>query len=127
MFKKQVPHAFKNDFDYATATYLEYEETARYENVKTELRAGRPVIFKGGSRAGTWPIYWYENGHAWVGDGFRRILSWNEDCSIGWGYLYFHMNWGWGGAYNDWYGFNDFTPGSRSYNYKSGVVLNIKP
>lgn len=125
--KDEVASSFKNDFDYSTASYIDYYETSNYTKVTSEIRANRPVIFRGGRRAGTWPIYWYTDGHAWVGDGFRDSFMWSEDCSMGWGYLYFHMNWGWDGSYNGWFGFNDFTPGSYTFNYKSGVVVNIKP
>ena len=123
----EVAQTFVGDFGYASASYIDYEGTSNYDRVTQELRNGRPVVLRGGRRAGSWPIYWYTDGHAWVADGFRKSFTWSEDCSMGWGHLYFHLNWGWSGSYNGWYGFNDFTPDSYSFNYKSGAVVNIKP
>jgi hypothetical protein len=41
--------------------------------------------------------------------------------------LLLHMNWGWDGDYNGWYNYNNFNPGSHTFNYKRGMVYNIKP
>lgn len=123
----EVASTFRNDFGYSGASYIDYEGTANYDRVTTEIRAGRPVIFRGGRRSGSWPFYKYVDGHAWVADGFRKSFIWSDDCTMGWGYLFFNMNWGWGGSYNGFFGFNDFTPGSYTFNYKSGVVVNIRP
>jgi hypothetical protein len=123
----QVAQTFTTDFGYSSASYINYEGTANYDRVESEIRAGRPVILRGGRRSGSWPFYKYVDGHAWVADGFRDSFLWSDDCSMGWGYLSFHMNWGWGGSFDGWYGFNDFTPGSNTFNYKSGAVVNIRP
>jgi hypothetical protein len=42
-------------------------------------------------------------------------------------YLKLWMNWGWNGSYNGWYSFSNFNPGGDTYNYKVGIVTNIKP
>lgn len=42
-------------------------------------------------------------------------------------YLYFHMNWGWGGSGNAWYAFNHFNTSNGSFNYLTKMIYNIKP
>jgi len=37
------------------------------------------------------------------------------------------MNWGWGGIYNGFFAFNGFSPGDQEFDYKSEVVIGIKP
>lgn len=123
--QEDVAAAFENFFGYSTsANYLDYSGTSNYDAVKNELRANRPVIFRGGRNDSWWIFPVYKDGHAWVSDGFQRSFF----CNSG-EYLYFHMNWGWdpNNSYNGWYGFNDFTPGDNTFNYKSGVVVGIKP
>lgn len=63
----------------------------------------------------------------WVCDGFRRSFIWAEDCSTAWSRLFLRMNWGWGGAYDGWYAFDDFTPGSHYYNDGIKMIHNIQP
>lgn len=38
-----------------------------------------------------------------------------------------HMNWGWGGQYDGYYAFNNFNPGSNTFNYKTAMITNIRP
>jgi len=114
---------FKNKFGYSSASQAGYN----YETVKQQLRLTRPVILGGGRKSGWWIFSTYKDGHMWVCDGFRRSFIWSEDCSMGWGYLYLHMNWGWGGYENGWYAFNNFNPDTYTFNYQVKMVYNIKP
>lgn len=108
-------------FGYPGAHKINYYQTSNYENVKNELRANRPVIFSGG-RKGNWLIFpVFRDGHQWVCDGFRSI----QDCQSG--SLFFHMNWGWYGDSDGWYGFQGFNPGVHDFNYKSEVIVGIHP
>lgn len=116
--KNEVASSFKNDFGYSSATYSDYN----YQTVKNELNNNRPVVLRGGRDSGWWIFGQYSDGHAWVSDGF---LSYIDPC---WGStLKFNMNWGWDGTYNGWYSFNNFNPGDHTFNYKTGMVYNIKP
>ncbi|WP_242085480.1 C10 family peptidase [Aestuariivivens sediminis] len=118
---------FTDHFGYSSAIRSNYD----HETVKQQLRWNRPVILSGGKDEGWWIFHNYAHGHMWVCDGFRR----NKICmfddygnligSIG--YLYFHMNWGWGGDENGWYAFNNFNPGDSSYNYEVKMIYNINP
>lgn len=121
--KEQVASSFVNDFGYSSAQYLDYEGTSNFFKVEDEIKYNRPVIFRGGDIDwkffGLIPVY--SNGHAWVCDGYRKITY---PCAS---YLYLHMNWGWNGTYDGWFAYNNFNPGGNTFNYKSGVVVNIKP
>ena len=118
---------FTNKFGYSTANQGAYNS----ETVKQQLRWKRPVILGGGRNDGWWIFNDYTDGHMWVCDGFRRTKSCMFDDYgnlIGAvGYLYFHMNWGWGGNENGWYAFNNFNPGNNTFNYQVKMVYNIKP
>lgn len=46
----------------------------------------------------------------------------NNDCSAGYGNLFFHMNWGWEGDHNGLYSFDDFTPGSSNYDHNNNEI-----
>lgn len=119
--KNKVVPAFKNTFGYSTATYADYN----YQIVKSNLDSQRPVILKGGRQSGWWIFSQYLDGHAWVCDGY---LSYTFPCSgTGASYLKFNMNWGWDGNFDGWYAFDNFNPSTHTFNYKRGMVYNIKP
>lgn len=98
--------ALKEYFRYSLTTHNEmkwaHTDSSWAELIKSELDAGRPVLFSGSS-------------HFWVVDGYQYAPA-----------LQFHMNWGWGGTYNGWYALNDLTPGSLSFP-NSSVIVGIKP
>lgn len=119
--KKEAVKSFKNDFNYSSASYDGYN----YQTVVNELKNKRPVILTGGSKKGWWIFGQYVDGHAWVCDGYKRYS--NCEGSI----LKLHMNWGWdnnsSSGYNGWYSYNNFEVADYTFNYKSGMVYNIKP
>ncbi len=112
--------AYTNDIPYSLEGFFGYSSSVDVQDydrndVMSEIDASRPVILRGDDGGST--------GHAWVADGYRDVY----DCSGGYGYLFFHMNWGWEGAYNGLYSFDDFTPGSSNYNSDKKQVVGIKP
>ena len=122
----EVASSFRNDFGYSSASYAGFNR----ETVKQQLRWNRPEILRGGRKSGWWIFATYKDGHAWVCDGYRSSTIYSEDCSMAWGYLYLHMNWGWGwssNGLNGWYAYNNWNPGNHTFNYKRGMVYNIKP
>ena len=122
--KDEIASSFRNDFGYSSASYY---TGFNAETVKRELNRNRPVILRGGRKSGWWIFATYKDGHAWVCDGYRSSLIYNEDCSMGWGYLYLHMNWGWNnGDVNGYFSFNNWNPENLTFNYKKGMVYNIK-
>lgn len=72
----------------------------------------RPVIYSGSPESGA--------GHAWVMDGYQ-------------GTDYFHMNWGWGGAFDGYFYLDDLainvTPGGDPLDltYSQSAIINIFP
>lgn len=114
---------FTNNFNYSSASQADYNPST----VKQQLRWNRPVILGGGKDVGWWIFRFYDDGHMWVCDGFQDLFIWNEDCSMGWGYLYFNMNWGWNGYEDGWYANYEFNPDEYSFNYQMKMVYNIAP
>jgi hypothetical protein len=99
-YSKDVEKALENDFGYSTSTSY---ETYYSGPMQTEIDSYRPVYLSAG-------------GHAWVCDGYRYYFS---GCT---GSIWPHMNWGWNGAYNDYFGFNNWNPSSYSFNSNRKMV-----
>lgn len=101
----------------ALRKYFEYDYLAEYvtqgksdiweQRLYDELKSGRPVLYEG-------EPFKVINSHAFVLDGYRDG--------------YFHVNWGWGGSYDDYFLLTDLV-GYIGYNYKSrnGAVIGIQP
>lgn len=68
-----------------------------------EIEAGRPVLYAGFDSAG---------GHAFVLDGFD---------SLG----FFHVNWGWGGAYDGYYTIDSLSPGAGGIGGNATYTFNV--
>lgn len=110
-----VAPALKNVFGYTNATYADYN----YATVKNQIDLNKPVYLSGGN-------------HAWVCDGYNSATFYQKDDNgICTGYavttLYFNMNWGWGGASNGYFAFNNFNPPGYNFNSNSKMVYNITP
>lgn len=103
----------KNYFNYTSADFGDYNE----QILKDNLNAGRPVLLSGsGSTA-----------HMWICDGYFTSSYFFDDCTGG-SSLMFSMKWGWlNGVNNGWYSFNNFNPGSSSYNNNKKMIYNIIP
>lgn len=97
----------------------------KHLTVKDQLKWEKPVILVGFREKGFCFLGWcsYNKGHAWVTDGYKETTY----CETGTSYLYLHMNWGWSGSEDGWYGYNNWNPGDRSYNYKKEMIYNINP
>ncbi len=118
--KDEVASSFRDDFGYSSASSADFNQ----ESVKQQIRWNRPVILRGG-RKGKWFIFpVYKDGHAWVCDGYKR---WTY-CETGTGHLYLHMNWGWSSQQlNGWFAYNNWSVNGNDFNYKKGMVYNIRP
>jgi hypothetical protein len=133
---EKAANAFVNYFGYTSAQYQDYN----YQVVKSEINANRPVILSGG-RNDQWFIFGrYTDGHAWVCDGLWEVSTYQcrktnspyfpqpilqkQFVSSS---LYFNMNWGWQGSNDGYYAFNNFNPSTNTFNYKPGMITNIRP
>ena len=112
----------QNCSEYALKTYFGYTFAEGVERndytlsnwvtlLKKELDAGRPILYAGYGGGG---------GHAFVCDGYD-----SNDM--------FHMNWGWGGAFDGYFAISALSPadvgtggGTGSYNSNQQAVINIK-
>ncbi len=74
--------------------------------IRTEIDAGRPVIYSGKSSSGA--------GHAFVCDGY------NSDGL-------FHFNWGWSGGCNGFYALSALKPMFTDYSLNGAMLINIIP
>ena len=124
-------YALKGTFGYSSAYFGDYN----YNTVLSELSQNKPVLLAGGEKkywAGLIP--YYAEGHAWVADGYMHgyecFYDENGYVNGGYGYLLFHMNWGWGNYgvnHNMWCGLNNFTAANgNSFNYKRKMIYGIR-
>lgn len=110
-------------YGYSNAIYEKYD-TGNYNIVKSNLNKNQPVLLEGKEK----PLISFNfdhTWHVWVCDGYRT----RYDCQNGLGYLYFHMNWGWYGNHNGWYGFQNWRPPGKDnlIDHQQHIVHNIKP
>ncbi len=121
-------NALKNNFGYSNALFADYNSST----VLNELKQDKPVILAGGERQ-----YWlglipfYAEGHAWVTDGFMEGFTCTYDQSTGYanggyGYLLFHMNWGWSGNFNMYCNRNNFSVNGNTFNYQRKMIYGIR-
>lgn len=123
-FTNSIPDALIDDFGYQSASYSDFS----FWTLKQDLNAGRPVILSA-SKDEFCVLVWCValKGHAWVVDGYIEYEVWDYACENGNVYVSLHMNWGWGGSYDGWYSYSDWSPGSSSYDYGKKMVHNINP
>lgn len=125
----KVDNALRNDFDYGTASYGDYD----FSTMKSNILANKPVILGGfhtRNRHNVLFITWYSyaDGHAWVADGIHRI---GDNCSSG---NFIHMNWGWrninsSANHNGWFTASNWNIPAVGFNfqYAKDMVYNIHP
>lgn len=124
-------NAFKYTFGYSSTVKFSSSAGDNWNNIKSNLDAGWPVILKGGTNSNGN----YINGHAWVCDGYNEAGYCSTDQNgntIKNYYTMYHMNWGWGdveplGSYDGWFYLSNMHNQGFSFNYKTGVILNLHP
>ena len=72
--------------------------------IKDQLDRGWPIIYRG---------YSEDAGHAWNMDGYQEN--------------YYHCNWGWGGAANGYFYFDNLNGGGYNFIESQAALLNIIP
>ena len=125
-----------------------------YESVQKQLLTYRRPVIMGGNANNVplpSPLNFIGQSHYWVCDGAREITTgrmqyfteWqsggNGVFSTGWGtvdspeilgglvYLYYHINWGWGGSHDGWFAFNDVNSGNGNFKYARQDFIITKP
>lgn len=126
-----ITHAFLNNFHYSSASLEGYVNGItenggyNYEDVVTNLNLNEPVILGAyDNYVNILGLYSYPSGdgHTWVCDGYSSV-----QYSNGYGFLMFDMNWGWGGAYNGWYGYDGWSSANGNYSFFPDMIFNIHP
>jgi len=114
--------AFRNVLGYGNASNV---SDFNHSTVKQQLNWNDPVYLAAYRSKKRCFLGWcsYENGHAWVTDGYKSTYY----CESGTSYLLLHMNWGWGGFSDSWYAYNRWNPGTLDYQYKKRMIYNIRP
>lgn len=102
--------SLKRYFDYCDKSYLlerDYYSAEEWDQfLVDELSARRPILYCGFSTSG---------GHAFVFDGF------NTDG-------YYHVNWGWGGAYDGYFVVSALAPASDSdFKFMQDAIFGLAP
>lgn len=113
--------AFKDNFGYSKDIEY-YDSTGDYDPeglilydwapvIREQHKKGYPVLYAGSPASG-------KSGHAFVIDGYKVID----------GVYYYHVNWGWSGAYNGYYLIMNLNPEGENYaGYGCDMVINIHP
>lgn len=105
-----IPGAAESHFRYSTdcesVNKMMYTSTQWANLLISNLDAKHPLVY-----SGTDPDAY---GHAWNCDGYQ-------------GSDYFHMNWGWSGAYNGYYYLNNLTAGGSTFSDWHQAVINFYP
>lgn len=105
-----MPYALVNNFSYAPSARFcqrDYYNQEEWMNMLVrELQAGRPVIYSGQDEK--------SGGHAFVLDGVSPDGL-------------FHVNWGWGGQYNGFFGLDAMRPNSDFYNFEQTALVGVNP
>ncbi len=104
-----VSGALKNNFKYSSDVEMvkrsDYSTSDWIALLQNQLDNKWPMVYSGMSQS--------DGGHAWDCDGYQDT--------------YFHMNWGWGGAYNGFFDLDDLTAGGITFDSDFKAVINIYP
>ena len=105
-----IDDAFRDYFAYnpelSWKPRADYSSTAWELMLRTELDAGRPLLYYGNDNGSV--------GHAFICDGYQ-------------GTSYFHFNWGWSGTYDGYFYLSSLTPGGSSYTDNQQAIFNLRP
>ena len=94
--------------DYDPEGLIEYDWAP---TIREQHKNGYPVFYAGHAAAGV-------TGHAFIIDGYKVID----------GIYYYHVNWGWSGAFNGYYLILNLKPEDANYaGYGSNMVINAFP
>ena len=104
-----VPGALSDNFKYSSDVTMvkrsDYSTSDWISLLQNQLDNKWPMVYSGQSSSA--------GGHAWNCDGYNDT--------------YFHMNWGWGGAYDGFFDLDDLTVGGNTFDSDFKAVINIYP
>lgn len=107
-YDRDVIPAMVSYMDYDSSAVLlfrdQYSDARWAEMLRSELDAGRPMIYDGDGNSG---------GHCFVVDGYK-----SDD--------YFYINWGWSGLNNGWFALSSFVVAGYDFLYGQGCVFGLR-
>jgi len=106
-YSQYVVKSWKNFFDYKNHILISKgsDDESDWNNIiRNEIDNSRPIYYAG----------FGSGGHAFVFDGYQ-------------GADHFHVNWGWGGAYNGYFYVNDLTPGGSNFTNNQQAIVGALP
>ena len=104
-YTSDAANAMKDHFDYDATYKTSTDDEAWRELLKSEIDAGRPVIYAGNNGS--------DAGHAFNLDGYNGNV--------------FHVNWGWSGSYNGNFSLDALDPNGSDYSKNAKAVIGIEP
>lgn len=106
---ENVRDALVSKFRYSSAAVYRlassYLSATWLSMLRADLDLGRPIYYSGSNGSA---------GHSFVLDGYT-------------GTNYFHINWGWGGAYDGYFYLTNLNPNAYDFNFGQAAVMNIYP
>ena len=117
-YSGEVPTALKDYFYYSKGTYIYSASNTTPANwekmLRDEIDNGRPVIYFGAKEDSY--LYLDDNaGHAFIIDGY-------DSSGL------FHINWGWGGAYDGYFALTNLQPtAEQDFSHEARGVFGISP
>lgn len=110
-YLSDVPYAMINFFNYNKNVSFRdrgyYNSSEWYQMLCKELSSGRPVIYGG--------VDSKNGGHAFVIDGCNSKTK------------KFHVNWGWGGSFDDYYELDALDPQTYMFSSYQDMVIYVSP
>ena len=104
-----VPSSMHQYFRYNNTSHFVYRTVYPgnqwHDSLQSNLDKGYPVIYQGFNPS---------EGHCFVFDGYET-----GD--------YYHVNWGWSGAYNGYFLITNLNPGGTTFNNNQGAIFNLTP
>jgi len=102
---------------------------SNYLTVISEIKTGHPVIMDA-----TTGFVQFNDWHIWVIDGYQQYITHHKadpvnpfSSCLSADYAYYHMNWGWEGKNDGWFGMSNFMLDGKLYNYDMNVTLGMRP
>ena len=130
---ERIPDVLKQIFEFSDDCICEELTNSKAEpKLINNILRKQPVIMAGHRTKKLLGLV-YQNGHAWVCDGYKKVTHKykNEVVETN---KYYHMNWGWGGTDNGWftldlklYESDHKDKADKGYIYKRKYITNIHP
>ena len=130
---EKIPNVLKQNYKFSDDCVCEELTNSKAEpKLINNIMREQPVIMAGYRTKKLLGLV-YENGHAWVCDGYKKVTHKYKNVVVETN-KYYHMNWGWGGIDNGWFTLNLKLYDSdhkdtldKGYNYKRKYITNIRP